>query len=177
MPPDLEKTKGEKVALRQGSVAIALREGVEHPYIEKCALPISPPETLSHNVQPCTVFSIRCPVCKLLFGHLLQVGFSANTMTYLTQEVSGHVADLIMADRWKSSSGAVQSTCSTVNCIPQMQWEGKCVGRQPYRRHSASLKVPLWRANPCSARWKANSRHPSLQNRSRPSRGCWEACP
>ena len=101
------------IALRQGSVAIALREGVEHPYIEKCTLPISPPETLSHNVQPCTVFSIRCPVCKLLFGHRLQVGFSANAMTYLTQEVSGDVADLIMADRWKSSSGAVQSM---LNC-------------------------------------------------------------
>ena len=56
------------VALRQGSVAIALRKGVEHPYIKKCALPISPPEILSHNVQPCTVFSICCPVCKLLFG-------------------------------------------------------------------------------------------------------------
>ena len=65
------------------------REGVEHPYIEKCELPNTPPETLSHNVQPCTVFSIRCPVCKLLFGHRLQVGFSANAMTYLTQEVSG----------------------------------------------------------------------------------------
>ena len=39
--------------------------------------------------------------------------------------------------------------CSTVNCLPQMQWEGKCVGRQPYRRHSASLKAPLWRVNPC----------------------------
>ena len=84
--------------LRQGSVAIALHEGVEHPYIKKCALPISPPETLSHNVQPCTVFSIRCPVCKLLFGHRLQVGFSANAMTYLTQELGGDVADLIMAD-------------------------------------------------------------------------------
>ena len=101
------------VALSQGSVAIALREGVEHPYIEKFALPISPPETLSHNVQPCDVFSIRCPVCKLLFGYGLQVGFSANAMTYLTQEVSGDAADLIMADRWKSSSGVVQSM---LNC-------------------------------------------------------------
>ena len=101
------------VALTQGSVAIGLREGVEHPYIEKCALPISSPETLSHNVQPCTVFSIRCPVCKLLIGYRLQVGFSANAMTYLTQEVSGDVVDLIMADRWKFSSGAVQSM---LNC-------------------------------------------------------------
>ena len=99
------------VALRQGSVAIALRKGVEHPYIEKCALPISPPETLSHNVQPCTVFSIRCPVCKLLFGHRLQVGFSANAMTYLTQEVSGDVA--LKAPLWRvnpcSSMGKVES--------------------------------------------------------------------
>ena len=86
------------VALRQGSVAIALRKKVEHPYIKKCALPISPPEILSHNVQPCTVFSICCPVCKLLFGHRLQVGFSTNAMTYLTQEVGGDVVDLIMAD-------------------------------------------------------------------------------
>ena len=86
------------VALRQGSVVIALRKGVEHPYIKKCALPISPPEIISHNVQPCTVFSICCPVCKLLFSHRLQVGFSANAMTYLTQEVGGDVADLIMAD-------------------------------------------------------------------------------
>ena len=38
-----------------------------------------------------------------------------------------------------------------------MQWEGKCVGRQPYRRHSASLKAPLWRANPCSSMGKVES--------------------
>ena len=47
--------------------------------------------------------------------------------------------------------------CSTVNCLPQMQWEGKCVGRQPYRRHSASLKAPLWRVNPCSSMGKVES--------------------
>ena len=113
------------IALRQGSVAIVLREGVEHPNIKKCALPISPPETLSHNVQSCTVFSIRCPVCKLLFGHRLQVGFSANTMTYLTHEVGGDVADLIMADRWKSSSGAIQSM---LNCeLPSTDAMGRQV--------------------------------------------------
>ena len=38
-----------------------------------------------------------------------------------------------------------------------MQWEGKCVGRQPYRRHSASLKAPLCRANPCSLMGKVES--------------------
>ena len=47
--------------------------------------------------------------------------------------------------------------CSTVNCLPQMQWDGMCVGRQPYRRHSASLKAPLWRANPCSSIGKVES--------------------
>ena len=38
-----------------------------------------------------------------------------------------------------------------------MQWEGRCVGRQPYRRHSASLKAPLWRVNPCSSMGKVES--------------------
>ena len=33
-----------------------------------------------------------------------------------------------------------------------MQWDGKWEGCQPYRyrRHRASRKAPLWRANPCS---------------------------
>ena len=47
--------------------------------------------------------------------------------------------------------------CSTVNCLPQMQWEGRCAGCQPYRKHSASLKAPLWRANPCSSMGKVES--------------------
>ncbi len=109
-------------------------------------------------------------VCQLLIGHRLQVGFSANAMTYLTQEVS---ADLIMVDRWKSSPPRGQfRACSTVHCPPQMQWEGRCDGRQPYRRHSASLKAPLWRANPCSSMGKVESQLQApfrLQIRSRPS--------
>ena len=51
--------------------------------------------------------------------------------------------------------------CSTVNCLPQMQWEGRCAGCQPYRKHSASLKAPLWRANPCSSMGKVESNQPS----------------
>ena len=47
--------------------------------------------------------------------------------------------------------------CSTVNCLPQMQWEGRCTGCQPYRKHSASLKAPLWRENPCSSMGKVES--------------------
>ena len=47
--------------------------------------------------------------------------------------------------------------CSTVNFLPQMQWEGRCAGCQPYRKHSASLKAPLWRANPCSSMGKVES--------------------
>ena len=43
------------------------------------------------------------------------------------------------------------STCSTVKWWPQMQWDGRWEGRQPYRRQWASQKAPLWRANPCSA--------------------------
>ena len=42
-------------------------------------------------------------------------------------------------------------TCSTVNCLLHAQWDGRCGGRQPYRRQRASLKAPLWRANPCSS--------------------------
>ncbi len=40
-----------------------------------------------------------------------------DAMTYLTQEVSGDVADLIMTDRWKSSSGAVQSMLNSYAMI------------------------------------------------------------
>ena len=47
--------------------------------------------------------------------------------------------------------------CRCIASAPQMQWEGKCVGRQPYRRHNASLKAPLWRANPCSSMGKVES--------------------
>ena len=39
--------------------------------------------------------------------------------------------------------------CSTVSCLPQTQWEGKCGGHQPYHRQRASLRAPLWRVNPC----------------------------
>ena len=49
------------------------------------------------------------------------------------------------------------SACSMENCWPQTQWEGRCCGRQPYRRHKASLKAPLCKANPCSEIGKAES--------------------
>jgi len=86
MPPDVVNTSGEKepcsisltrssfvllfsnsfpsrsVTQSQGSVAIALHERIEHPYTTKCTLPTSPPETLCHNVQSCTIFSVCCPV-------------------------------------------------------------------------------------------------------------------
>ena len=41
--------------------------------------------------------------------------------------------------------------CSMVNCLSQTHREGNCCGRHPYRRHSASRKAPLCRANPCSS--------------------------
>ena len=34
------------VTLSQGSIAIALHEWIEHPYIKECTLPITPPQTL-----------------------------------------------------------------------------------------------------------------------------------
>ena len=49
------------------------------------------------------------------------------------------------------------SACSMVKCWPQTQWEGRCDGRHPYRKHRASLKAPLCRANPCSEMGKAES--------------------
>ena len=36
--------------------------------------------------------------------------------------------------------------CSTEKLQPHTQCEGIRVGFQPYRRHNASLKDPLWRA-------------------------------
>ena len=41
--------------------------------------------------------------------------------------------------------------CSTKKLQPHTQCEGIRVGFQPYRRHNASLKDPLWRAKLCSA--------------------------
>ena len=49
------------------------------------------------------------------------------------------------------------SACSMVKCWPQTQWEGRYDGRHPYRKHRASLKAPLCRANPCSEMGKAES--------------------
>ena len=40
------------------------------------------------------------------------------------------------------------SACSTVKCWPQMQWDGRWEGGQPYCKQRASRNAPLWRANP-----------------------------
>ena len=45
--------------------------------------------------------------------------------------------------------------CSTVNCFPQTQLDGNRGGCQPYLRHKASLKAPLYNAKPCSIKGKA----------------------
>ena len=49
------------------------------------------------------------------------------------------------------------SAYSMEKCWPQTQWEGICGGRQPYRRHKASLNAPLCSANPCSEIGRAES--------------------
>ncbi len=81
MPPVVENTSREKssvlnfphsliicpsllhlvstVALRHGSVPVALQEWVEHPYVEKCALPIFSPEICGDNVQSCTIYTME----------------------------------------------------------------------------------------------------------------------
>ena len=71
-------------ALSQGSVAIAMCEGVKHPYVEECALPISPTEALSYYIQSCTIVSVRETVCQSLSCHRLQVGFGDYAMADLT---------------------------------------------------------------------------------------------
>ena len=61
---------------------------------------------------------------------------------------------LIVTDRWETA---------TVQCMfhregfPHTQLVGSFDGRQPYLRHRASRKAPLWRANPCSAIGKVDS--------------------
>ena len=51
-----------------GSVGVGRSCGsfVRKEYIKRCTLPISSPETLSHNVQPCPLFPVCCPVRQLL---------------------------------------------------------------------------------------------------------------
>ena len=80
------------VALRHGSVPVALRGRVEHPYVKECALPVSSPEVCGHNVQSCTIFPVCWPVCQLLLSHMLQCWLCADAVTYLTQEISGVMA-------------------------------------------------------------------------------------
>ena len=38
------------VALPEGSISVILREAAEHPYVEKCTVPVSPSEVVSCNV-------------------------------------------------------------------------------------------------------------------------------
>ena len=49
------------------------------------------------------------------------------------------------------------SACSMVKCWPQTQWEGRYDSCHLYRKHRASLKAPLCRANSCSEMGKAES--------------------
>ena len=94
----------------------------------------------------------------MFISHRLQAWFCANTMAHLGQKASRDVSDLIVTNFDRNGVPPPPpppreqlSACSTVNCCPQIQWEGRCDGRQPYRKQRASRKAPLWRANLCSA--------------------------
>ena len=52
--------------------------------------------------------------------------------------------------------------CSTEKLQPHTQCEGIRVGFQPYRRHNASLKDPLWRAKLCLAMGSATDQERAL---------------
>ena len=47
--------------------------------------------------------------------------------------------------------------CSTENCLPHTQLDGRIGGCHPYLRQRASLKAPLCSAKPCSVIGRAES--------------------
>ena len=83
MPPDTEKTSGEKqpcsnshslivgpsfflfvssVACCHWERMIGMCEWIKNPYVEKCTLSIVSPETLRLDVETCSFFDICCSV-------------------------------------------------------------------------------------------------------------------
>ena len=80
IPPDVEKTRGEKdprstslmrwsyarffscsfflLALTEGSIPVTLREGAKYPYVKKCAIPVSSPEVDCCDVKTSSILPV-----------------------------------------------------------------------------------------------------------------------
>ena len=70
------------IALGQAGVPLGLCVWIEHPYVEKCTLPISSPEALHHDIYSGSLFPVGCSVSQMFPGHRLETWFSTYSMTY-----------------------------------------------------------------------------------------------
>ena len=106
---------------------MARREGIENPYVKKCALPVSPPKAFGHDIQTGSIFSVGSSVSQLLPCYWLETWLCTNIVAYFTEEVSRDVSEFVVSDRWESSSGA------THRVLNRELFAADAVGRQVWR--------------------------------------------
>ena len=136
-------------------IAVRRRKGIEHPHIKECVLLSNTPKTSHTDVQPSFVILLGRRWKAFPRQRLKAWLPQTSEQTSANSPASRSLVSLCRS-AWKPP-WRHNMTWSMSKGTPQRHLEGvKCNG-QPYRRATASLKAPLWRANPKLLMGRADS--------------------